>query len=328
MSIYKETKFATLFSGGELFGVGARQAGLEDSFGVEIDPKICAVAEYNGFNIYNADILTFKLPTVPKNLFLLHASPPCQRASNAHPDSKEIEMDIRLARATIRMIEQLKPKVFTLENVIAYRRFAAFTLICEYLQSLGYSFVIWHVNMADFGVPQTRRRLILVARRDGGHIQRISPTHQKASKPTWFQLPTWQSWYEALKNNGELMNLEPCDLSERQTSRVKKHTAYAMGTPLLVDMRNGGSRKFTYRLANQPSYTVTATASKGHGKIFYRDNWYRMSQRAYALMQAVPDSYKLTGNNRVNQMIIGNGVPPLFAQRLCEHLTRRLPDVY
>ncbi len=325
--VQKGAKFATLFSGGELFGIGARQAGLEHSFGVEIDPKICAVAKDNGFNVHNADILCFK-PTVPKDLFLLHASPPCQRASNAHPGSKEIELDIKLARATIRMIKQLKPKFFTLENVIAYKRFAAFALICEYLQSYGYSFAIWHIHMPDFGVPQTRRRLILVARRDGGHIQRISSTHQKSSKPTLFQLPTWLSWYETLKNNNELINLKPCELTKRQRARVESHPAYSMGVPFLVDMRNGGSRKFTYRLASQPSYTITATASKGHGKIFYRGNWYRMSQRAYALIQTVPDSYKLTGNKRVNQMIIGNGIPPLFARRLCEHLTRRMPDVH
>lgn len=43
-------KFATLFSGGELFGVGARQAGLEYSFGVELNPKIAGIARVNGFN--------------------------------------------------------------------------------------------------------------------------------------------------------------------------------------------------------------------------------------------------------------------------------------
>jgi len=308
-------KFATLFSGGELFGVGARLAGLKHSFGVEQCPKIATVAQVNGFNVYCQDVRQFKPPSV--DLFLLHASPPCQRASNAHPNSKEDRLDLELALAITSTINQLQPAFFTLENVIGYQKFAAFDHICESLSHLGYSFNYWNVNLADFGVPQTRRRLFLIALRDGYRIQRMSATHKPQAD---FFAKRWIGWGDALAN--EIYNLQPSPLSKKQEAKIQKHWKHDTPNDILVDTRNGGLRQYTFRLAHEPSYTITATASKGHGKVRYQDKWYKLSQKAYAMFQTVPGCYKLTGTGAINQRIIGNGVPPHFVKLLCEHLIR------
>lgn len=77
------TTFATLFSGGELVGVGMRNAGLVHRWGIELDDAIANVARLNGFNVLTADILDID-PAGLEPVDALHASPPCTRASNAN----------------------------------------------------------------------------------------------------------------------------------------------------------------------------------------------------------------------------------------------------
>ena len=74
---------ATLFSGFDCVAVGARAAGINSIWGIEIDPRIAEVANNNGSHVQVMDILTadphdFERPDI------LHASPECQRASLAN----------------------------------------------------------------------------------------------------------------------------------------------------------------------------------------------------------------------------------------------------
>lgn len=68
------TTFATLFSGGELAGVGIRAAGLVHKWGIELDDAIAGVARLNGFNVLTADILDID-PAGLEPVDALHASP-------------------------------------------------------------------------------------------------------------------------------------------------------------------------------------------------------------------------------------------------------------
>ena len=304
--------FATLFSGGELFGVGARQAGLIHAWGVEIDPKIAAVAQANDFDVHCGDAYFFSPP--PVDLFLLHASPPCQRASIANPINWEEFTDLRLAQATTLIVAELMPQFFTLENVINYRNFNAFEHICESLSDLDYSFDYWNLNMADFGIPQTRKRLILIARRDGKRIRRIEATHKQ--HPDMFA-KRWVSWGEALQ--GKIKDLPDTTLSKKQIKKISERIPFdTLG--FVTDTQNT-NRKNTIRLWGQPFFTATAHTTKGYAKgRLPCGRLFRMNQAGYAAIQTVPDDYVFKGTKRTIQKVIGNGVPPLFAKRLCKHL--------
>lgn len=145
--------FATLFSGGELAGVGIRAAGLRPIWGIENNLEIAAVATANSFlprymNILDAHPTDFKRPDA------LHASPPCTSASNASQrvkGTKETELDIYFGEKVSDFISYLKPTIFTLENVWLYRNFEAFKLICETLEECGYNWSYQQVNAADYG---------------------------------------------------------------------------------------------------------------------------------------------------------------------------------
>lgn len=187
------TSIATILSGGEGVGIGARAAGLHHLWGIEIDDKIAQVARDNGFHMIIADIRhvdpqTLEMPDV------LHASPECQNASSAKQvqsaktfEEKETPLDVDIARCIVRYVEILRPRIFTLENVYGYRRFEAFRIILRALNRLGYFTDFGNLNAADFGVAQTRRRLILRAVR-GGLVPMLPPPE------------SWVGWYEAIRD--------------------------------------------------------------------------------------------------------------------------------
>lgn len=198
---------ATLFSGGEGVGVGLRMAGINHAWGIEYDDAIAQVARNNGFHVVTADVRECD-PSNFADVDWLHASPPCINASIANNSAevnedgtKETPQDIELAEAVIRFIEAKQPQIFTLENVYFYRKFKSFKKIIKVLHDLGYAFKYWHVCMADYGVPQTRNRLILIARRDGVRPSLPPTTHAQSPKQTLFgSLQKWVGWYASIED--------------------------------------------------------------------------------------------------------------------------------
>lgn len=179
-------KGATLFSGGG--GVEARLTDIIDfRHAVEYDAQIAAVYAQN----IGAHVQVARVEDVDYSLWgaldYLHASPVCKEYSAAKTGGAEGEGDIQSALAVVRCLEATQPRVFTLENVGAYQHGKAYRLICQALDRGGY---MWHaevLNSADFGVPQTRRRLILRAVR-GALLPTLPPPVR------------WVGWYAAIED--------------------------------------------------------------------------------------------------------------------------------
>lgn len=176
---------ASLFTGGGLFDIGAEQAGYKHVWGVEYDDKIASVARLNGFNVVTADVRNVDFTTLERPNHL-NASPPCPNFSVAKTDRGETETDIQLSDAVCRAITILRPDTFTLDNVVAYRKSESLKRILDTLHSEGYMTDIQNLNAADFGVPQTRRRMILRAAKS---LLRPYPQPVK-----------WVGWYSAIED--------------------------------------------------------------------------------------------------------------------------------
>ena len=321
----------TLFSGGELFGVGAQQAGYTHADGYELEPKIAAVAQLNGFDVRVADVCAVDYAALPA-VDHLHASPSCKNASNANqpgaddngdPLPRETEQDLACADAVCRAIAAHQGETFTLENVYGYRTFQSFDRIREALRAADFSYEYWHLNAADYGVPQTRKRLILIARRGLCHIQRPNPTHRDGGD--MFH-PAWVGWYAAIADI--LHTLPPTQPARWQLERLPKEiresimisnakTEYGDGArkvaaAYLLDGDNAGrqSGEPTLRRADQPAMTMRGTRTPAH-RAYTAGRWVRMTVQALGRFQTVPDDYRgLTAE------INGNGVPCELARQI------------
>lgn len=195
---------ATIFSGGGGFEVGARAAGLTPIWGVEYDAEIAGVYAQN-FGphciVSRAEDVNYSSLTVP---FWLHMSPVCKNASVAKKDGQEAAEDIAMAEACARAIRQLQAPQLSLENVWGYRNFSSFrTILCAIHES-GYAFDYWHLNAADYGVPQTRKRLILLASKTHRPRQPIQTHAERGPAQNGLfgdiALPAWRGWYGAIED--------------------------------------------------------------------------------------------------------------------------------
>ena len=215
--------FIDLCSGGGGAALGAMLAGLRPRFGLEMD---AAIAERYNANIGNhchvGLIQDFDYSSL-STPFWLHASTPCTTASNANQTTGETALDRVLADAVCRAIRTLVPPRFSLENVAGYRHYDAYKSILATLRECGYAVGEWVLNAADYGVPQTRRRLIVVASRDH-QPRKPLPTHQnlkQQQQQSMLILPRWVGWYEAIADL--LPSLPDTQPAPWQLARLPKH---------------------------------------------------------------------------------------------------------
>lgn len=246
---------ATLFSGFEGFGVGAQMAGYRHTWGVEWDAQLAAVATANGFHAIVGDVRTVDYTALERPNHL-HASPVCKNASVAKADGQESPDDIETAAAVSRAILALQPDTFSLENVRGYREFQAFKNILRTLRELGYSVAVDVVNAADYGVPQTRERLIVLARRDGKRVQFPAHTHAPADEigPMFDERRPWVGWYEAIADMVDTLpddNFAPWQLKRLPKELRETTTIDSAGYPT----PNGAA----IRHNDAPSFTVGAS---------------------------------------------------------------------
>jgi len=202
-------------------------AGFTPIWGVEFDPDIAAIAAQNDIHSRVADVRDVDYAQLARP-DLLHASPVCKNASIAKQNGGEAAEDIETAAAVIRAITALKPRAFTLENVRGYREFQAFKNILAALRDEGYAVAVDVLNSANYGVPQTRERLFVIARRDGKRPVFPNHTHAPADEisPMFDERRPWVGWYEAIADL--IDGLEETEFAEWQLKRMPAHLKEAM----------------------------------------------------------------------------------------------------
>ena len=164
-----------LFAGCGGLTEGLKQAGFRVVGAVEMDSLAVETYKVNHkrVNVWHEDIrkivasnLLDELGLKKGQLDLLAGCPPCQGFSSMRTLNGSRVIDDprnKLIYEFLRFIRVLRPKTVLMENVPGLRRDDSFDDFCVKLKSLGYSFSYHVHNAADYGVPQRRRRLILVA---------------------------------------------------------------------------------------------------------------------------------------------------------------------
>ena len=196
-----------LFSGAGGLAEGFRQAGWRVLAAVDSDPF---ATETFKLNFPRAAVLTENITRVrpetlleetglrPGQLGCLLGGPPCQSFSyNNHARSASTGR-ARLFRHYLRIVEELKPKTLVMENVPGMLTIGGGKIVTEIkakLAALGYNSAIRILFAEDFGVPQQRRRVFVVATRLGA-ADALFPrgTHGPSAKPSAEANPWVHRW--------------------------------------------------------------------------------------------------------------------------------------
>ncbi len=161
----KKNKVISLFSGCGGMDLGFMLAGFDVVWAVDKDPIACQTYSFNlSDNIQCKDICSID-PNVVPDADVLISGPPCQGFSTVGKrDPKDSRNSLYLD--VLRIVRVKKPKFVVIENVKglkSFRRGVILRRLTKGLEEMGYH-VQWGVlNAKDFGIPQNRERLIIIA---------------------------------------------------------------------------------------------------------------------------------------------------------------------
>lgn len=147
---------------------GAINANLRIEWGFDFNLAACQTYALNFFGtpIYNVWANEFSAGTGDYKVDVCHMSPPCQFFSDAHTImGKDDEMNTASLFAIFNLLDKVKPRIVTLEQTsgLIRRHPIYFNAVINMFTTRGFS-VRWRVmNCADFGLPQRRMRLFIIA---------------------------------------------------------------------------------------------------------------------------------------------------------------------
>jgi len=341
--IYKDLVSFDLFSGVGGLTEGLRKAGFDTKYAFEIDKIASKAYSLNHKNtvVITNDIRKTNLDEIKQKLngmeiHLLAGCPPCQGFSSIRRLNKAKPVNDprnNLINEFVRFVEYFNPYTIMLENVPWLKQDKLFIKAKEKLVMLGYNIDVAIVNVKDYGVPQNRKRLVMIGSRLG---------------PITIAEP-----------NKKIVNVRDCIgyLPRPAKSKDKLHKIYPEHTPkvkkIIKDIpHNGGSRKDlgkkrqlachkkknigfndVYGRLRWDDYSTTITGgclNPSKGRFLHPRQNRCISAREAMLLQSFPKTYKLpTDISRTNiALMIGNALPPKFsyyqAKKIKEHILEYL----
>ena len=301
-------KILSLFSGAGGMDLGFIQAGHNIVYANDFDYDSYMTYKNNiGNHITNCDVKDLGFGIIP-NYDLLIAGFPCQGFSLANINKKDNDQRNNLYLEIIRALKTTNPKFFLLENVRGIKSINGgkdFNEILKALDGCGYDITFKVMNAADYGVPQTRIRLIINGVRKDLKNKFLytfpAPTHDKNSH-TLSNIRPWVTISEALKDIPEPN--EKCEIPNHVHSNYK------------VTNRNFTGHRNTD--GNKPSPTILARGNGGGGvcAIQHPKNHRRMTVRESAIIQTFPMDFIFTGKLMSMYRQVGNAVAVNFAKQL------------
>lgn len=309
----------TLFSGGGLVDCGLHEAGIAVKWGIEKANDLTHLYKKNFPHscLLNKDVSDVDYSQLER-VDLIHASPSCLNYSQASCGrNKESESDLKSAIATARAISTLTPKFFTLENVGPYIRSEAYEVIRQELERNSYYVEQRVINFKNYGIPQSRVRLFLIASKD--YV--LEFPKEKAIV----------SWYDAIADLVPGFERVPLTVTQMQALDKAGYSQYVVPSkakklsPILLKRNQIRNHRASIKEIFSPAFTVTASLAtdgrssnrKRFANILDSTGAYSLSQRSLARFQTVPDTYKfIEGRTAINCRAIGNGVPCRFIYNL------------
>lgn len=293
-------KVVSLFSGAGGLDLGFVMAGHEIIWANDLyEDAVNTYRKNLGDHIICEDISNIAAADIP-DCDIVIGGFPCQGFSVANTKRHIGDERNELYKQLIRIITAKKPKFFLAENVKGLTNLAkgaVFKMILNDFSVMGYNVSYKVLNAADYGVPQTRLRVIIVGVRNDIDWEYTFPTPTNAQGGNDI-LPDWVSVSEALADIPDPD--QPNNLPNHTYSKYKLNINGYLGHRLLDP--------------DKPAPTVTARGDSRGGVVIHPhpNGLRRMSCRELATVQSFPLSYEFCGNNSSVYRQIGNAVPPLL----------------
>jgi len=346
-----------LFSGCGGSALGFQQAGFIIKVAVDVNQN---ASESFKLNFPDAEVIASDISYVTGSDLLkaagitngkdvvIIACPPCQGFSTARRKSEGIS-DPRntLIYEFLRLLEEIKPYAFVMENVPGLAKGIGkpiFLNILQRLRELGYYTVHGIVDTADYGVPQRRKRLVLLGTND----PKIRLTFPKQTN----QDPNFigrylDSWNTVRGTIADLPSIRAGEKSENDKLHVSSNLAEINLKRMANTPHDGGGRlswpeelilechkkvngyKDIYgRMKwDYPSPTITGGCVMiSKGRFGHPEQDRAISLREAARLQTFPDSYIFAGNVGQIASQLGNAVPPLLAKRIADSLAQAIQE--
>jgi DNA (cytosine-5)-methyltransferase 1 len=347
----RKPTLVSLFTGAGGLDIGLELAGFSTVAAVDSDKDCVETLRLNRGRLHDveqvalldhANVIPAKVEELePKDLRpkgsaaswspdVLVGGPPCQPFSSA---GRMLGLDDprgRLFEDFVKLADGLRPRLILFENVRGLvtsvgpsgRPGEALELVKKSFERIGYATSFALLNAADYGLPQRRVRLFMMATRDCPLPVFPQPTHAEETEANLFgrQLP-WVSLGELLRPmppaDEEDIDLPSPALAKalatvsegsglksagaREATRPGGHWGYKQGT-FVADL-------------SKPARTVTAAATQD----WIRDaqgRLRRLTWRECAALQGFPNSWEFVGNKASRFRQIGNAVPVVFGRIL------------
>lgn len=326
---------------------GLKRKGFNVVAGIDNDPK-CEYsytanneAEYILDDIMNVTSADIKQLYGDSKVKVLVGCAPCQPYSglNQRKGSKE---KMQPLEKFAELIEEVRPDIVSMENVRGLAKDGAYPVFSNFLNTLrkhGYEYDYKIVDTSDYGVPQNRKRLVLLASRLGP-IKLIEPTH-KDKKVTLRSIIGDLPPIEAGEQNSKDPLHIARQLNEINLRRIKA-TSHNGGNSrdwpeeLKLECHKKASGK-TYEGTvygrmrwDEPAPTMTTQCTGlGNGRFGHPEQDRAITLREAALIQSFPKNYRFvpeTGKFSMKDVsrFIGNAVPVRLGEVIGESIESHL----
>lgn len=330
-ALRRSPRVIDLFSGAGGFTLGFVRAGFQPVFALDIDRWAISTYQANfGPHAVCSPIEAAKrFPSAE----VIIGGPPCQGFSQLGKHAKNDPRN-KLWEHYFRAINQVRPLCFVMENVPQLLKAAEYAAFERKARALGYNVAAEILNAADYGVPQRRKRAIVVGARECNPTL-PKATHANPAKSDLFSLrrAPWVSVKEAIGDlpltpDGENWHVgrNPTPKSvDRYRHIPEGGNRWDLPRRLMpecwIRKVSGGTDLFGRLWWNQPAFTIRTEFFKPEkGRYLHPQADRPLTHREAARLQTFPDDFVLNGSRIQVAKQIGNAVPPRLAEAIARHI--------
>lgn len=322
-----------LFCGAGGLSLGLKNSGIAVVAGIDIDPACQYPYEHNiRAQFVHLDIakVTGEQISVlfgPAPYRLLSGCAPCQPFSGYTAKRHAADGRWKLLADFLRVAEEIRPEIVTVENVPRLARFPLWETFVGSLEAAGYHVAWGIIDAAGFGVPQHRRRLVLL----GSLLGPIAlPPHVKPVATVREAIGDLAPVAAGVRPAHDALHaaraLTPINLARIRSSRPAG--TWREWPEKMRTLCHRGSRGRTYpsvygRMSwDAPAPTITTQFyGYGNGRFGHPEQHRALTLREGAILQSFPEDFEFAPlgfrvNFRAIGRLIGNAVPPRLAEAI------------